>query len=652
MKRIFLFGLLLLGLQLSMNSSEVQKPALPNIRIAAYFTGADAGAKIAAAIADLPSTGGTVDARGLEGAQAFSTDICTGIGAKPVLILLGAATITVSATQTCNTEKISILGLGPSQTVLNCTVNGDCLRIRTSAFNTNKAGSFGGFQMVGNSGANAVAIHIGDIIGTRLQDLWITDFTGASSAGIWFDNVTNWTEQTLVENVRIQNATKSLRFTVNGGTSSFQYTTFSRVSLEIQNAQTAISGENNSALTGSVLDITINKSGAASGTILALANTSTWVNNTYHVIAENNGGGGGTGISLAAGTTLDGRGTIVAAGLANSISGTLTTNLNYMSGTATTGVVESAQTIAARTATFLGTYVQPQLGAAGSFRQGLGLNVHFDGSNWITEGDGGANNGATAILGGYANPATLQFFTVNSTGASDQTITNAVLDSTHLRMTLNSTGLGIDAAPSSKLDVRTGDIRLGFDQAATNKLIKTFTTAHAAGNVPSQLDFGVDDGGGTAGLLVKNVRDGAFNSQSLEFATAHGGVSLGTKLTIDKDGNATFTNQVISTLASGTAPFSITSTTPVSNLTTVPTTYNKSGTQQTATHLVQDTCTLGTDCAVTLTGAAVFTNSTSYTCVCEDDSAIAACRVSQSSGSAFTITGTGIDVIRFICVGN
>lgn len=107
-----------------------------------------------------------------------------------------------------------------------------------------------------------------------------------------------------------------------------------------------------------------------------------------------------------------------------------------------------------------------------------------------------------------------------------------------------------------------------------------------------------------------------------------------------------------SNIATGTAPLVVTSTTPVVNLTAVPVTYNKSGTQQTNAHIVQDSCTLGTDCAVTLTGASVFTNSTSYTVVCQDDTAIAACNVVQASGSAFTITGTGTDVIRYIAIGN
>jgi hypothetical protein len=498
--------------------------AISQVRYADQFTGADAGAKIIAAIADLPSTGGTVDARGLEGAQTASTDFCTGIGAKPVVILLGATTLTVSATQTCNTEKISILGLGPSQTILNCTVNGDCLRIRTSAFNTNKAGVFGGFQMVGNSGANAVAIHIGDIIGARLRDLWIVDFTGASSAGIWLDNITNWTEQTLLDNVRVNNATKNLRFTVNGGTNSFSYQTFSHVSLEIQNSQTAISSENNADVIGSFFDVTINKSGAASGTILSLTDTSSWNNNNYHIVAENNGGGGGTGISIAVGASLQGSGTIVAAGLANSISGTFTTTLDHLSGTATTGIIESAQTIAARTSAFLGSYLQPQLGASGGFRQALGLNLHFDGSNWITEGDGGANNGAVGILGTYGGTTELQFFTVNSTGASDQSITNADFDSNNLRAKLNSVGLGIGTATPSSL------LALGGNAARVFQM-ERHTTADTAGNSLTMLAGGATSGatnraGGAlllqSGLGTGNAVPGLLRVQQDALGTASG----------------------------------------------------------------------------------------------------------------------------------
>lgn len=81
-------------------------------------------------------------------------------------------------------------------------------------------------------------------------------------------------------------------------------------------------------------------------------------------------------------------------------------------------------------------------------------------------------------------------------------------------------------------------------------------------------------------------------------------------------------------------------------------TYDSGGSIKTASHIVQDTCTLGTNCSITLTGSAVFTSSSSYTCLTQDETAIAATKCVQTSGSALVITGTGTDVIKFALIGN
>lgn len=72
----------------------------------------------------------------------------------------------------------------------------------------------------------------------------------------------------------------------------------------------------------------------------------------------------------------------------------------------------------------------------------------------------------------------------------------------------------------------------------------------------------------------------------------------------------------------------------------------------TGVHIVQDTCVLGTSCSVTLSGTAVFTSSTSYTCVAADNTATDPVEVTQSSGTAVVFTGTGTDTLRYICVGD
>ena len=168
-----------------------------------------------------------------------------------------------------------------------------------------------------------------------------------------------------------------------------------------------------------------------------------------------------------------------------------------------------------------------------------------------------------------------------------------------------------------------------FGKSATQPAALDFTYATVAGFPASNLSNGTNGKAGTAVVLATSPT-----------------------LVTPNIGAATTGNQITSTLATGTAPFSIASTTPVANLTTVPLTYNHSGIQQTATHLVVDSCTLGTDCSVTLAGAAAFTSSSSYSCVCQEETAMASCKVVQTSGSRFAITGKGTDTIRYFCTGN
>lgn len=73
------------------------------IRIAASFPGADMGAKVSAAIADLAGAGGTVDARGLTGVQGISTTVI--IPAKTTVIL-GPVVCT------CTVQAFSLEGTG------------------------------------------------------------------------------------------------------------------------------------------------------------------------------------------------------------------------------------------------------------------------------------------------------------------------------------------------------------------------------------------------------------------------------------------------------------------------------------------------------------------------------------------------------------
>ena len=84
------------------------------VRYADKYPGSDACTKIAAAIADLPPTGGTVDARGLEGAQTCAAGPFTGVS-KPVTLLLGKTTFTCSVGWALP-SNLHLIGLGKDKT--------------------------------------------------------------------------------------------------------------------------------------------------------------------------------------------------------------------------------------------------------------------------------------------------------------------------------------------------------------------------------------------------------------------------------------------------------------------------------------------------------------------------------------------------------
>jgi hypothetical protein len=70
-------------------------------------------------------------------------------------------------------------------------------------------------------------------------------------------------------------------------------------------------------------------------------------------------------------------------------------------------------------------------------------------------------------------------------------------------------------------------------------------------------------------------------------------------------------------------------------------------------HMVQGSIALAAGTAtVTLSGSAVFTSSTSFTCTANDSTAANSVRVNQASGTSITFTGTSTDTVQFLCAGN
>jgi len=176
----------------------------------------------------------------------------------------------------------------------------------------------------------------------------------------------------------------------------------------------------------------------------------------------------------------------------------------------------------------------------------------------------------------------------------------------------------------------------------------------AASNNFNLLNVAGTDSDITGGPSTGNALGGAINWWITPAGGSGSTVNSGTKV-----GRVNNLGQIESLLSTGTAPYVATSTTPVTNLTTVPTTYNAAGTQQVNVHIVADSSSLvsGTPSTkvITLAGAAVFTSNASYKCAVSNTTNPAnSLAITYTDGSHFTITGpnTVSDSFSFNCVGN
>jgi hypothetical protein len=204
---------------------------LNNIRYADQFPGADAGAKIAAAIADLPATGGTVDARGLEGAQAISTDIFAGV-TKPGTLLLGSANFSVTATQnvpshwTIRGQHAPVLGIDPPEgTVFTWAgaIDSTVLRYFDTEFsytegvavNCNSVAGCRGILIDSDNAPQAFSNRFQNITlknGDILLGIGTSGITGYASAGIEFRNFYFENPTTAAVRINSQNAIQTSIF--------------------------------------------------------------------------------------------------------------------------------------------------------------------------------------------------------------------------------------------------------------------------------------------------------------------------------------------------------------------------------------------------------------------------------------------------------
>ena len=381
------------------------------------------------------------------------------------------------------------------------------------------------------------------------------------------------------------------------------------------------------------------------------------------------GGGAGATPKVVAGFTTDGT-SVFSLGVAGTSSGGLN-----IAGSGS-GVVS----------------ILPQA-AAGTFNFNLPVTAGTAGQALLSGGGGGAaHTYGTLLVGGGGTglttgtdggiPAFTAATTITSSGAL--TLNGIVLGGgagatpkVAAGLTTNGTStlsLGVAGTSSGGLNISgsgSGTISI-LPQAAAGTF--NFNLPAAAGTAGEPLlsgggggaaqtygTLGVAHGGtglttGTDGGILGYTAAGTIASSTALTANVlvkggGAGVTPGNSSITDNGATVATAEQVVLTIATGTPPFAISSTTPVTNLTTAPATYSSAGVQMVNAHAVVGKCTLGTNCGITLAGAAAFTGADTYSCVAVDDTAANAVETTQTNGTDFTFTGTGVDVLRYVCIG-
>lgn len=149
----------------------------------------------------------------------------------------------------------------------------------------------------------------------------------------------------------------------------------------------------------------------------------------------------------------------------------------------------------------------------------------------------------------------------------------------------------------------------------------------------------------TAAINTIVARDAAgnINANRINGSSINNGVING--VTVNNSVSAT---TLTSTVATGTAPLTVTSTTPVANLTALPAAYDETGTQLAGARLIVISTVLvaGTK-TITLSGNAV---GTTLLCTASDRTAPNPVQVLVNTTTQMIVNGTGADGISIICV--
>ena len=146
----------------------------------------------------------------------------------------------------------SVIGWASGLVTITCAHAAvDCMTYRMSPFDDRtqpngtisfRAGTLKGFMLQGNSTA-ASGLHYGDVMGLRIDDVEIANFT--SGPGLWADNIAGFTERYILERVSLDNNLVSWKLTnsspgCGGLSSSHSYGRAISVTIRLWQGQTGI----------------------------------------------------------------------------------------------------------------------------------------------------------------------------------------------------------------------------------------------------------------------------------------------------------------------------------------------------------------------------------------------------------------------------
>lgn len=190
-------------------------------------------------------------------------------------IYVPSGTYNITGTVAIGKPGISLRGAGSGATVLNYVGSGDAIRVQMNPFVITQAGKIEGLTINCNScAAGANGLHVGDVIGLRLIDLHVENFSGTGSACLWSDNVSGWTERGSEQAVHLDNCTTLHRWTNTANTqssSSFGHWPLVEERWNLTGSQTGWSIEGGSVYDGGLFSFTGNAQGP--NTLLSVSGT-------------------------------------------------------------------------------------------------------------------------------------------------------------------------------------------------------------------------------------------------------------------------------------------------------------------------------------------------------------------------------------------